>query len=124
MSNNRGQASSLAESLLTGERAGVGGFLCNDPNGLCLVAKGKMMTNDPTNSNSGVYTSLVRLASQLQEHQLQRPSVIKESTTHNSSSTLITIETDTTAILVKEYDGYAVAMRVPRTETRGRSESE
>jgi hypothetical protein len=121
MSNNRGQASSLAESLLTGDRAGVGGFLCNDPNGLCLVAKGKMMTNDPTNSNSGVYTSLVRLASQLQEHQ---PSVNKESTTHNSSSPLITIETDTTAILVKEYDGHAVAMRVPRTETRGRTESE
>ena len=129
--------SPLVESLLSGDRIGVGGILCNDPNGLCLVSKGNMVTADHSSSNnnnnnngggggnvncsnddkSGVFTSLVRLSYQLQELQQQHPSLNNnnESTPHNASSPLITIETDTSAILVKEYDGHAVAMRVPRT---------
>ena len=123
--------SPLVESLLSGDRIGVGGILCNDPNGLCLVSKGNMVASDHSNNNnngcsggnvissnddkSGVFTSLVRLSYQLQELQQQHPSLNNESTPHNSSSPLITIETDTSAILVKEYDGHAVAMRVPRT---------
>jgi hypothetical protein len=58
---------------------------------------------------SGVYTSLVRLASQLSPQQ--------QATMNNETipAPLITIETDTTSILVKEYDGRTVAMKVPNS---------
>lgn len=91
------QTSSLVDSLISGDREGVGGILCNDPSGLCLASKGSIDA-----SNSGVYTSLVRLASQL-----------KNKGEATDSSPLITIECDTSAILVKEYDGHTVALRVP-----------
>lgn len=69
-------------------------FVCNDPNGLCLSGQ---VTGD-----TGVFTNLTRLASQL------------EGNTSSSSPPLITIETDSYAWLVKEYEGgQAVAMRVP-----------
>jgi hypothetical protein len=60
-----------------------------------------------SDNESGVYTSLVRLASQLTPQQ--------EASMNNESppAPLITVETDTTSILVKEYDGHTVAMRVP-----------
>ena len=135
------------ESLLSGDRVGIGGILCNDPNGLCLISKGKMTgsreatTEDTENINptssvsgtasgagngnvdedkSGCYTSLVRLASQLQDFQQQQQQEegdLGSSATATSTGTpLITIETDIDAILVKEYDGgHTIAMRVPRT---------
>ena len=105
--------SPLVESLFSGERADVGGIMCNDPNGLCLVSKGKM----DGDKDSGVYTSLARLASQLSPQQ--------HATINNESppAPLITIETDTTSILVKEYDGHTVAMKVPySTKTSDESE--
>jgi hypothetical protein len=89
----------LVDSLVTGDRQGLGGILCNDPSGLCLSSKGEI-----DHSNSGVYTNLVRLASQLRQQ--------GEAT---DSAPLITIETDSSALLVKEYDGHAVALRVPST---------
>jgi hypothetical protein len=89
----------LVNSLVSGDRQGVGGILCNDSSGLCLSSKGEI-----DSSNSGVYTNLVRLASQLQQQ--------GEAT---DSAPLITIETDASALLVKEYDGHAVALRVPST---------
>jgi hypothetical protein len=89
----------LVDSLVSGDRQGVGGILCNDSVGLCLSSKGEI-----DSSNSGVYTNLVRLASQLQQQ--------GEAT---DSAPLITIETDASALLVKEYDGHAVALRVPIT---------
>jgi Ragulator complex protein LAMTOR5 len=99
------QPESLFDSIVLGDRQGVGGLLCNDPSGLCLAADGAMDAKD-----AGTYTSLVRLASQLQA---------AGSRTSSSSSRyvapLITIETGSAAILVKEYDGHAVAIRVPRT---------
>ena len=69
-------------------------IICNDANGLCLSGQ--------TTCDTGVYTSLTRLAAQL------------EGNTSSSSPPLITIETDSYAWLVKEYEGgQAVAMQVP-----------
>ena len=92
----------MVESLISGDRADVGGILCNDPNGLCLVSKGNMNSDE----SGGVYTSLARLASQLSPHNESLP------------APLVTIETESTSILVKEYNGHTVAMKVPnRTQT-------
>lgn len=99
--------SPLVESLVSGDRAGVGGILCNDSNGLCLVSKGNMNSDN----ESGVYTSLVRLASQLTPY--QQASMNNE----NPPSPLITVETNSTSILVKEYDGHTVAIKVGRTDS-------
>lgn len=76
------------------------GILCNDPMGLCIAAEGAAATSDEA-SNAGVFTSMVRLASQLQ------------GAAESSVSPLITIETDEASILVKTYDGHTVALRVP-----------
>jgi hypothetical protein len=66
-------------------------ILCNDPNGLCLVAKGCM---DP--QTSGVYTSLLRLAAQLNvEDTCQR----------------IILETKSAIIHVKEFEGHAIVTK-------------
>jgi hypothetical protein len=69
-------------------------IICNDATGLCLSGQ--------TASDTGVFTNLTRLASQL------------EGNTSSSAPPLITIETDSYAWLVKEYEGgQAVAMQVP-----------
>jgi hypothetical protein len=78
--------------------------LCNDASGFCVSAVGSM---DP--KTSGVYTSLVRLASQFQGHEGDVP--------------LITIETAKGNLLVKEFDGHTVALRVPATVTTMESEA-
>lgn len=95
-SPGKGARNGLVQSLLSGDREGIGGAICNDRNGLCLGAKGAMDA-----SKSGVYTSLVKLASKLDP---------------GSEPPLITIETDKAALLVKEYGGHAVALRVPVTD--------
>lgn len=53
---------------------------------------------------SGTYTSLVRLASQLYPQQEGGMS---------TDAPIVKIETDSSSILVKEYDGHTVAMKVP-----------
>lgn len=80
------------------------GILCNDKMGLCIASEGVFACDE---ANSGVFTSMVRLASQLQGAA--------------NSSPLITIETDDASILVKAYDGHAVALRVPTTVSSGGS---
>ena len=92
------QTDQLVGNLVTGDRAELEGISCNDPSGLCLLSKGNM-----SNANdSGACTTLVRLASQLQ-------------TIHaNVDVPLIVIETKVNSILVKDYDGHAVAMKVQR----------
>ena len=110
--------SPLVEAMVSGEqRAGVGGILVNDLNGLCLVSKGNMTTTTTTtaatvtssaNNNSGVYTSLTKLASTLTPYQTS------STNNENPPSPLITIEIDgPSSILVKEYDGHTVAIKVP-----------
>jgi Ragulator complex protein LAMTOR5 len=69
-------------------------IICNDPNGLCLAASGDM-----DKKTSGVYTSLLRLASHLSDA--------------GEPCTRIVIETKSATIHVMEYEGHAVAMKVP-----------
>lgn len=105
--------SPLVEAMVSGEqRAGVGGILVNDLNGLCLVSKGSMSSTATKSSSdgisSGVYTSLARLASTLTPYQTATMN------NENPPSPLITIEMDGRAsILIKEYDGHTVAVKVP-----------
>ena len=104
--------SPLVEAMVSGEqRAGVGGILVNDLNGLCLVSKGNMKSTNES-INSGVYTSLAKLASTLTPCQ------------NNENPPLITIEMEgPSSILIKEYDGHTVAMKVPnKTETKSEVE--
>lgn len=84
--------------------ASVDGLLCNDQSGLCLVSKGTMKDG----KDSGAYTSLSRLASQL-----SFPNQEQTTNMNSTESPLITVETDKNKILIKEYEGHAVAMKVP-----------
>jgi len=125
---------SLIDSLISGkDRNGVGGILCNDPSGLCLASRGRLTAQDSESTESaGVYTNLVRLASQLQQPAQQNgqpsrsenkasdsadgpssPSKSGMSGTASGGPPLITIEYENSAVLVKEYEGHAVAVRVP-----------
>mmetsp|Transcript_14510 Transcript_14510/g.17508 ORF Transcript_14510/g.17508 Transcript_14510/m.17508 type:complete len:142 (+) Transcript_14510:79-504(+) len=102
---NDQSADPLVESLLSSDRdnthgaAATSGALCNDPSGLCLGSRGAI-----DSSKSGIYTSLVRLAAQIDHGG------------HTNDVPLITIETQDSAVLVKEYDGHTVALRVPKEQ--------
>jgi hypothetical protein len=72
--------------------------LCNDPSGFCVSSLGSM---DPI--TSGVYTSLVRLAAQFKGHDGKAPQITIESANGN--------------ILIKEFDGHTIVLRVPSQET-------
>jgi len=121
-SQRMNRMSPLSEVMVFGEqRAGVGGVLVNDVNGLCLVSKGNMCKTASTTTsnlissdkNSGVYTSLMRLASNLTL--CQTASMNNE----NLPSPLITIEMDgPTSIIVKEYDGCTIAVKLPNKATK------
>ena len=101
--NGRG-SSALVDSIVSGDREGVGGILCNDPQGLCVASKGSLADDD-----SGVFTNLVRLAAQLPG---------------GDQAPLITLETADKAILVKDYAGYAVAVQIPKKSTEAKEEGE
>ena len=115
--SRRQRQPSLLDSLLVApdqnQNATDAGFgiLCNDPTGLCLSATGSFVVKDkakPILANmddavvSGVYTSLTKLAQQL--HPDNAPA---------SAAPLITIETEDSNLLIKEYDGHAIALKVP-----------
>jgi hypothetical protein len=97
------------------------GILCNDPSGLCLSATGSFLPNnrrDQSQShphpkkkklqnlddavNTGVFTSLTKLAHQLQP-----------SAATTAVPFLITLEYEKSNLLIKEYDGHAIALKVP-----------
>lgn len=90
----------VVESLMSGDRSQVGGILCNDASGLCLMSEGDVQ------GPPGIYTNLVRLASQLSPQE-------------EGSTPLITLESESSAIFVKEYDGRAVAIQVPSADKAG-----
>ena len=94
--------SSLLDAMFDTTK-GDRGILCNDPTGLCIASKGHIDTE-----NSGIYTSLMRLAAQLPE--------VKNAAAQGASP-LITIEYDSHATIVKEYDGHVVAVRVPMSSS-------
>ena len=79
------------------------GILCNDPSGLNLAFSGGITRTET--AKAGIYTNLARLASQLSHH-------------NEDAAPLITLETETAAWLVKEYDGgHAVVLLVPSQST-------
>ena len=111
--------SPLVESIISGDRAGVGGILANEVNDLCLIDKGNIVTPtvarngvaDMGCDNSGIFTSLAKLASTL------TPCQTAKST--SASPLLITIKMEgPTSILIKEYDGHTVAIRVPNVNKK------
>lgn len=80
------------------------GILVNDSNGLCLAWKGAIDT-----TNAEVYTNLTRLASQLP---------YKSSGKGEDLNPLVTIETETAAWLIKEYEGgHTVVQKVPMSSS-------
>lgn len=104
------------DALSLDKRSNSSGFglLCNDRSGLCLSATGAFLTDNAKSkqlqslddmASSGVYTSLTKLAQQLQTPDAGNPAA--------SMAPLITIETDDFNVLVKEYDGHAIALKVP-----------
>ena len=94
MSKSAGRETAI-DMVLSRPNEEGGGALCNDPSGLCLQSRGNIDA-----SNAGVYTSLARLASQMEGG-------------NGVEAPLIFIETDKAATLVKEYAGHSVVIRVP-----------
>jgi len=101
MSNN--DKKSLLAAL--GDTREGTGILCTDASGLCLAAEGVSTGN--ADQAAGVYSNMVRLASQLQ-----------------GGNPLITIETDEGSTLIKSYDGgNTVALTVPNATAAASSTS-
>jgi hypothetical protein len=70
------------------------GLMCCDQSGLCLKKKG-----DINPLLSGTYTAMIRLASQLEGFE--------------TTPTVISMETDQSRTIIKQYDGHTVVMKVP-----------
>ncbi|KAL3822249.1 hypothetical protein ACHAXA_005882 [Cyclostephanos tholiformis] len=97
--------------LAGGRMAEGGGVLCNDQNGLCLGFRG-----DIDASRSGIYTSIAKLASELDG------TVDGSGGGDNSNDMpLVSIQTEKSALLVKEYGGRTVVFRVPVKEEKNYS---
>jgi Ragulator complex protein LAMTOR5 len=116
MSSSNGNGSTKRSVLVVtaGDTREGTGILCNDPMGLCIASEGASVVMSCSNTtvdeaaaavHAGVFTSMVRLASQLQGG--------NSSASSAQQQPLITIETDDASILVKSYDGYTVALKVP-----------
>ena len=107
--NTQGLTGLLAERMAEG-----GGALINDQNGLCLGSQGDISTN-----NSGVYTSIAKLANMLDS--TVDGSSGSSSNQQQAEVPLVSIQTEKAALLVKEYGGRTVVFRVP-TEAENKSE--
>eukprot|EP00579_Thalassiosira_antarctica_P022370 CAMPEP_0201991098 /NCGR_PEP_ID=MMETSP0904-20121228/93721_1 /ASSEMBLY_ACC=CAM_ASM_000553 /TAXON_ID=420261 /ORGANISM="Thalassiosira antarctica, Strain CCMP982" /LENGTH=126 /DNA_ID=CAMNT_0048545399 /DNA_START=79 /DNA_END=462 /DNA_ORIENTATION=+ len=94
--DTKGMNGLLAERMAEG-----GGALCNDRNGQCLGSRGNIDA-----SQSGVYTAIAKLASQLD-------STVDGSRSNQQEVPLVSIQTEKAALLVKEYGGRTVVFRVP-----------
>lgn len=94
------------DGILAERMAEGGGALCNDENGLCLGSRGDIGT-----SQSGCYTAIAKLASQL-DNTVDGQST-KNINNNNGEMPLVTIQTEKAALLVKEYGGRTVVFRVP-----------
>ena len=92
--NNEEKGSSMAQAAL-----------CIDTSGLCIGSKGTMGM-EINESKSGNFAALLSLASRLD-------------TDGNSSPPFVTIETASSAFMIKEYDGNTVVLKVPVHENSG-----
>eukprot|EP00560_Eucampia_antarctica_P002048 CAMPEP_0197835460 /NCGR_PEP_ID=MMETSP1437-20131217/25811_1 /TAXON_ID=49252 ORGANISM="Eucampia antarctica, Strain CCMP1452" /NCGR_SAMPLE_ID=MMETSP1437 /ASSEMBLY_ACC=CAM_ASM_001096 /LENGTH=186 /DNA_ID=CAMNT_0043440913 /DNA_START=36 /DNA_END=596 /DNA_ORIENTATION=- len=93
------------------------GALCTDSSGLCLGAKGNIES-----SKSGVYATILRLASQLDGCS----SSAAQSNNSSSSNKVpfVSIETDLSNIVIKEYNGaHTVVVRIPTEGSDNNGES-
>jgi len=106
-------------TLLDERMAEGGGALCNDQNGLCLGYEGSIDA-----SKSGIYTSIAKLASLL-DNTIDGPSSSSANKSNmkkgNNEVPLISIQTDQATLLVKEYGGRTIVFRVPAEVEDGRS---
>jgi hypothetical protein len=106
-------------TLLHERMAEGGGALCNDQNGLCLGYEGSIDA-----SKSGIYTSIAKLASLL-DNTIDGPSSSSANKSNmkkgNNEVPLISIQTDQATLLVKEYGGRTIVFRVPAEVEDGRS---
>lgn len=114
---NHPRSSALIDSLMSVERCGV---FCGDGHGMVLGTKQSKDNKDEFVDNRvGVYSNLSKLASQLEvNHRSSRTGNDNNGTTIPNVVAvppLITIETDTTTILVKECSGYTVGIQLPRS---------
>lgn len=85
-----------------------GGFICSDPSGLCMGVRGSGIDS----SKSGVCTQILRLASQLDNSN----DVAATPSTCNDVP-IVSIETTSSTILLKERYGHTIALRVPTKKT-------
>jgi len=108
--NNQGLTGLLAERMAEG-----GGALINDQNGLCLGSQGDIST-----TNSGVYTSIAKLANML-DNTIDGSSESSSNSQQQTENPLVSIQTEKAALLVKDYGGRTVVFRVP-TEAENKSE--
>ena len=108
--NTQGLTGLLAERMAEG-----GGALINDQNGLCLGSQGDISTN-----NSGVYTSIAKLANMLDN--TVDGSSGSSSNQQQTEVPLVSIQTEKAALLVKEYGGRTAVFKVPTTEAENKSE--
>jgi hypothetical protein len=108
-------------------RNNVGGIVVNDPNGLCVVHRGTVLVDG---NDTGVFTSLTRLARRLGPNHDGGIDTNAAAPAAAASGPLITLEYDeaasigaASAILLKDYDGHAVAFRVPKTDAAASHET-
>ena len=106
--NTQGLTGLLAERMAEG-----GGALINDQNGLCLGSQGDIST-----ANSGVYTSIAKLANMLDN--TVDGSGSSSDSQQQAEVPIVSIQTEKAALLVKEYGGRTVVFRVP-TEAENKS---
>lgn len=85
----------LVNSVLSSDGSTTGGILCTDQSGLLISSEG-----DIDSKNAGVYANLVKLASRLPKDEAA-----------DASSTMVSIECNSATTLVKQYEGYTVAIR-------------
>lgn len=77
-------------------------LMCCDQNGLCLKKKGNIDA-----SHSGTYTAVMRLASQLDG--------FPSSTTASRTGLTVSLDTDNSATIIKQFDGHTVVMKAPKS---------
>jgi Ragulator complex protein LAMTOR5 len=117
MTSNGKKTSILSEIMpsLKGEASSTG-LVVNDPMGLCIVAEGRLSSD-----RAGVFTNLLHLAAQLPTTQTadseQAPPEMEGPTTVRPNSCIVTIEMEDASILVKNYDGYTVALQLSNATT-------
>eukprot|EP01083_Nonionella_stella_P074036 200612_1 len=77
-------------------------LMCCDQNGLCLKKKGNIDA-----SHSGTYTAVMRLAAQLDG--------FPSSPTSSTRGLTVSIDTDSSSTIIKQFDGHTVVMKAPKS---------